>query len=285
MKNINELRKFDGLQEAENITGKSYKEDDSVVWLGMALSMQNNQEKEKYYNAVDDTLFSNTVKDYLRKTATAGFELIYQEDFVYTPDYGEMKPQNESLYVLFNYQYGILIYFDTFFGNVNGSKMCYNWSPNSAHYSNATSSGSFLHDDKTLVFFEEDMETRFVIKDLPEVPKWDCSTQTWEQYRAISDPVDELRNQKINEVLASGKRILWAGDHDGREGIKSIINELLEQGKFFPYWHTCAFSWITSFADHKGNHNFPYTDFQEKTKDILNKIPKLARKQIGNYKS
>lgn len=41
-KNLDELLNYDGLHEAEKLTGNSYKEDDSTSALGLLLSIQNN---------------------------------------------------------------------------------------------------------------------------------------------------------------------------------------------------------------------------------------------------
>ena len=62
MKNeeIKDVLSFDALQEAENLTGKSYKDDKATEALGFIAHIQNGKRKEQMLKSLGDTTFSNT---------------------------------------------------------------------------------------------------------------------------------------------------------------------------------------------------------------------------------
>lgn len=120
---LEERLAFDSLQAAEDIMGKSYKEDESVVGLGMLMMFENNARKKALLQANGDSCFSNSVADYLQIIRNEGFEKVFE-----TPV--EPNPHTDGdTYFIFWHPDGILLSFDTYNGKVNGGKFYYNWKP------------------------------------------------------------------------------------------------------------------------------------------------------------
>ena len=283
--NILKTQKFDALSEAEKITGKSYKESESTSSLGFLLHILKGQEMKQMLSKADDTQFSNTVKDYLRITGNFGFEVVYKEPFM-------SDRCEENLYVLFQKELGILIHFDTFTwgdgkeAGVNGGDMCYNWSPNSLNMRyKLTSSGHFYFSEKDnhMTLFEKDLMTKYKIHNYPESAKWD-SPLSYEEFKAIDEPINKEQKELFDLAVKCGKRFLWVGSHDCREGIITTIKSMFENGKFFPIWHECPFNWITNYMEHKhtANNNYPFTEYYELTKLRISKMPEHVQKCINN---
>lgn len=150
--------RFDSLSEAEKITGKSYKEDESTVRLGMALMLENNKIKNALLEESGDTKFTNSVEDYLSIAKSIGFEVVLIEPFT------SKDGIEENLYILWNKELGILLKFDSFtFGDdgswakagkevpppgVNGGNFYYNikLKPYKERESRCTSGGGFYND-------------------------------------------------------------------------------------------------------------------------------------------
>jgi hypothetical protein len=281
---ISDLLKFDSLSEAEKITGTSYKENESVVGLGMLLQMGKSEKLNLLLNATDDTLFSNTVDEYIRKIESIGFQQVYYEPFVYTPDYGEQKPQNERMFTFFQYELGILLHFDTFgFDRVNSGNFYYNWSPIGIYDTEkCTRSGHYLFDKENdhVSVLSPDFKEKIILQ-LPPKPKWE--NQPWSEFRATCEPIENERKAIIEKsIFEDGNRTLWIGDHDCREAVKNNILRMQNYGKFCPFWKECAFPWLTNYAEHKGDYNLER--HYETTKERLKKFPKDVLAQIGSYK-
>ena len=281
---ILKLKTLDPLSVAEKITGKDYKVNKDTEALGIMLHFEKTAMMKEMLEEAGDTQISNTVTDYLRITTNFGFEVVYTEKFLRNDDV------EETLYMLFHKEFGILICFDTFTWsssvNVNGGKMYYNWSPND--YLNRyrlTSSGSFFFEKKKshLTLFENDLVTRYEIPEYPADPIWEPD-MPWEEFRRIGGEIKNRQSELIDVAFKSGKRCLWSGDHDCREGIITIIKSLFEEGKFFPKWHSSPFHWLTSFMDHK--KELPWDDkfnfLYEITEERIKKLPQHVRDCIGD---
>lgn len=283
---VDKLLKFDGLSIAEKITNTDYKSNEDTVWLGMALQMSNNEKLKTLLNANDDTFFSNTVSDYIRKITSIGFKEIYTEDFIYTPDYGDKNPQQEKMYCFFQYELGILLSFDTFDGErVNSGKFYYNWSPNDLHgrRGNITSSGSFIFGDSHIEYFTSDFKDIINIEGLPEIPKWDYDKVEYSEFESLKKPIEAERDRIFKKYEDGGARVIWVGYHDCREAVKHNILMLSNNGTFVKNWKKCAFSWICNFADFKGEDR-GLAHYYELTFKRLEKFPKDVLLQIGSYR-
>lgn len=124
MGRIDDLLRFDALDTAERVTGKSYKEDASTMGLGVMLQMSNEKEKRILLEGNDDTTFTNTVENYIRILRDIGFEEVKQYHFEGRDGYQEI------LYIFWDAKRGILLRFDTYKEDqVNSAKMYYNWLP------------------------------------------------------------------------------------------------------------------------------------------------------------
>lgn len=119
---------FDALHTAEQLTGRSYKDSKATEALGLALHIEHVQRKADLLRAAGDTVFSNTVADYLRIAAEEGFAVVLDLPFKGRV-YGEEEAADEHLYVLWHAD-GVLLKFDTHGGDsVNGGQFYYNWRP------------------------------------------------------------------------------------------------------------------------------------------------------------
>jgi hypothetical protein len=116
---------FDALQEAEKLTEKSYKDDKSTMSIGMMLQIENSGRRAKMLADRDDTMFSETTAEYLRKVTDFGFVQFHIEEFL-----SDSSNEMEGQYFMFHPDYSILLIFDTFRGNCNGGQFHYNWIPN-----------------------------------------------------------------------------------------------------------------------------------------------------------
>lgn len=140
---IRDLDRIDPLSEAESITGEEYKGSDKTVSLGMRLHLGKGEKMRALLNQIDDTQFSETVANYIRKVGKFGFEVVLCDKIRQSSD-------NEHFYILFNSALGVLISFDTHRWdarseeNVNGGHIYYNWLPANIENRYAyTSSGGY----------------------------------------------------------------------------------------------------------------------------------------------
>lgn len=147
---LSKLLEFDSLAEAEKITGISYKESEETSFLGLGLMMINNNKKNKILKENRDSTFSNTVEDYIKIIQSIGFEEVLKDPF---------KNEDgiiEHFYIFWNKQHSVMIRFDSFtfqddgsFKNgapppsVNGGSMLYNWKPTIEFDRRYLSSGGF----------------------------------------------------------------------------------------------------------------------------------------------
>ena len=119
---IAEFLNIDPIDAAEKRSGKSYKEDEETLQEGLFNSFFLNKMKNSVLDSIGDTRLTMKVDDYMVIASAIGFEIVYVEDFV---DKWGLK---EKIYILWNKK-GILLYFDTYEGKVNGGTYCFNWVP------------------------------------------------------------------------------------------------------------------------------------------------------------
>lgn len=150
---LKKLLAFDGLAEAERLTGRSYKDDgdnplgnpDSVTGLGMALMHEHAKIKDAVLTERGDTTFNNKIDRYLDIITSNGFE-----EVLVTPFEGRYGKDEHMIYARRD---GLLLSFDTFGGkSINGGKVYYNWRPSEdaakADY-RFTSSGRYARNGAT----------------------------------------------------------------------------------------------------------------------------------------
>jgi len=149
---ISKALKFDALADAENVTGKSYKDDKVTESIGFINHISNAENKRELLQSVNDTTFSESEEDYLKKVTDFGFESLLIEHFT------NSDGLKERLHIMFHYEYSILLCFDTFTmskgkSSRNGGNFYYNWIPNNKENRyDFTSSGGFEKTDNGLVW-------------------------------------------------------------------------------------------------------------------------------------
>lgn len=75
-KHFDELLNMDPLLEAENVTGKSYKEDEDTLMLGMALHMMKNDQVRTELGLRGDTYYGMPYDEYVAVAHNLGFKTL-----------------------------------------------------------------------------------------------------------------------------------------------------------------------------------------------------------------
>jgi hypothetical protein len=279
---VKKLIDTDPLLEAEKLTGKSYKNDKSTSMLGLAIQMEKSKKVNEILTSLDDTKFSNTEPDYIRKITDFGFESALVIPFI------NDKGVTERLHVFFHPRLSILLVFDTFTWDddgswakagksvpppsVNGGKFYYNWSPKQ-HLKNRgefTSSGGFIskREDRFCTMYDENFNVIDQSNlDLPE--ELDVSKHGW-------DAVKE-RDKEIHEALGKiPHRKVWVGDHDCREAVKMNITNMIDNGTFLTKWKERPFMWLLHYMDTKVEGY----DYKQIIEDRIAMLPDHVREAI-----
>lgn len=268
---IDEALDFDGLAEAEKFTGKSYKDDEGTSALGLFATLSNNERKRKLLSSLDDTVFSETEEEYLRKVTDFGFEVIHKESFMGKTYFDDEEAVEERQYIMFHRKYSILLVWDTYRGHRNGGNFYYNWSPKQdkgyrPHLSSGHTIGNYTKSPLS-VYFNEDF-TEHVNPGLEDLigkePKWDLNV-SHKEYRELRDPWDEKFEKYVKD---NNLRTVWSGYHDCREALKHTINSLAEEGDFLPKWKEQPFLWLLHHGEVNGD-GFNYKEINEKKIALL----------------
>jgi hypothetical protein len=78
---LDEILKTDALTEAQNITGKSYKEDDETMKLGFLMHIMKGDQKKRALKARGDTYYSQPFEEHCALVESYGFEMVYEETY------------------------------------------------------------------------------------------------------------------------------------------------------------------------------------------------------------
>lgn len=280
-----ELTKYDALQEAENLTGESYKTDKDTENIGFLLHMANNKELSNLLDEIKDTKFSENEFDYVNKLSRFGFEVVLKEPFLNT----HYKDVTEHFYILFNKELGVLIAFDTFGyeknkpHNVNGGNIYYNWTSNDDSAS-CLSSGGYIQNSLDNILFNSDFTPHEIDRNvLPEQPKWELGVGWEEFYKLFSTWSKKYEAYKLDNNL----KYIWSGNHDCRTGAITNIKNLIENGTLLTKWVECPFSWLLNFSEYS-NEKESHDKFTERAKIItkkrIEKLPKHVQECIGVFK-
>lgn len=203
MADLQKLLQFDGLATAEEITGRSYKEDADTQSLGFALHMMGTQAKRKALAEAKDTHYGVTFDETVAIYMEEGFQVVHRRDFAgrtYSSD--EEAPQ-ERYWILWHPE-GILATAESYQGtSLNMSKIYYNveFPMDLANRYGYTSSGHAeraLYDQGRYVWIgDHDVREglRHTLSRLREVgtfqPKW--VERPWLWLLAYSDDSDNHR--------------------------------------------------------------------------------------------
>src|SRR5208337_1693217 len=121
---LKRLLAFDALDTAEKITGKDSHDDESTVWLGMALMHENGRHRKAGLQERNDSYWAMPLKEYFEVIEAEGFKQVLALPFV-----GKSRREpdvNETLYVFWKADEGLLLKFDTYYGKLNGGTCYFN---------------------------------------------------------------------------------------------------------------------------------------------------------------
>lgn len=276
-KEILDLLKRDGLHEAEQATGKSYKESPETLSLGMHHTISLNKQKEKALKEIGDTTFSMKTEDYLKIVTDFGFELLRKIDFI------GHNNNNESQYVMYHNKYGILLNFDTFHDTINGGNFYYNFlmpcKLESRH--SLTETGNFVSwrkgnnrefNNEFNCFYDKDLNPLIVPF---ENIRWGID-ENYEQY--------EIRQKEFQDTLlnpwieANNPYRLWVGHHDCREAICLKIKSIAEHCIFIKDWQEMPFLWLLNYVS-KSNNKYN-VDYEKINREVIETLPVEVQNNI-----
>ena len=198
-KDIIKLLANDPLANAEEYTGKSYKEDEGTSNLGFLMSLHDNMVKDEALTAIGDTVFCMDWLAYCEMIEKFGFGLMV-EDF--SPDGGE------SIRLYYNEKDGLLLKVDSFQGGRNSATVYYNWMPNI----------------KPKEEWKNPDEAEFV--DYYGSTSSGC-------FRFVGHTDNPLPKNKLDPYWQNA---VYSGNHDAREALAFKMRRLRENGTFIPIW-------------------------------------------------
>lgn len=118
-KELKKLLEYDALYEAEQMTGGSVDDPNSLAHgLGYRNFFENNAKRDKALEALDDTGFRCSMENHLRIARAIGFEQVLELPFV-SNAHGEGKPCKERFVIL--WRNGLLLTCDTYDGKSRNS--------------------------------------------------------------------------------------------------------------------------------------------------------------------
>lgn len=277
MDKIKELQNQDPLAIAEKLTGKSYKEDENTTWLGMAIQMEKTKIINDLMDSTNDTKFSETEEDYLKKVIDFGFVSVLVLPFKNEHDI------EERLHILFHKEYSILLVFDTFTWeddgswakagkevpkpSRNGGNFYYNWSANDIYDRyNYTSNGSFEG-----VYWKLDFSEQLINPE--KEPKWNLEGQSYVEFSTLSK---EWGARDRGYIKNNNLKAVWVGHHDCREALKNNINLMVNNGTFLKKWKKQPFLWLL----HHGDTKIENYDYAQINQTRLNLLPDWVKECI-----
>lgn len=210
----------------------------------------------KLVKNINDTRFSETEMEYLRKTLNLGFEVIYKKQFSYL-DYLKEKV-TETHYIMYHPSYFILLNWDTFCGDRNAANMYFNLSYNNTEKIPIRCSGHW----------EVNLDENYQEVKLPfERPNYFTVGKELEIYQ---EKVKQFRKE-------NNLKCIWVGDKDAREGIQHFMMDCIIKGGEFIPWKYSPFLWLLNHGDTK----IEGFDFQKINKEIFTQFPDWVKKDIS----
>lgn len=240
-----ELMRFDGLAEAEKLTGRSYKIDKETEALGMALVMKAGEEKRKKLADAGDTSSSTTAEEFKKILALEGFEKIYEKEFSEEDTWSYREDGNDKmLYTPYTNTSNIYVY----------------WHPELFILLNWTTYPRYERQGDDIVKTGESINSgnmRYTIKLKDDVDENDVryvlSTCSWERSGAV------------------------VGSHDIRDGFRSKLNALKKYYNFIK-WEGRQFLWLLHYMQHR-DKNY---DHNEINAEVIKEFPDHVKEVIGN---
>jgi hypothetical protein len=116
--NLDELLGFDPLQEAEIMTGRSYKHDEATSSLGLLLAIDVNSKKKELLKTNKDSYYGMEFAEFVVLMDSMGFKSVASGSI----------PNTEDEWFI-DWKGGILVVYDSFRGSLNGAKAFFNYLP------------------------------------------------------------------------------------------------------------------------------------------------------------
>ena len=235
--------------------------------------------KKENLEEAQDTKLQNGVETYLNTAKDIGFKVVLKEPFI------SDENVEDFFFILFHYDYSILLCFDTFtWGDdgswkngpppptVNGGSFFYNWSPNnSSSRGKYTSSGQYVceRDYYTHVkLFNKNMKEIYPTKRIVLIEKKGNKNVHLVSRKQLEDFYE--KNHKTS-------RLIWVGDHDCRQNLRYNIDNLIKNGNFLKHWVEVPFLWLIHHGDGVDSNNNDYKEINEKR---IKKLPIEIQKRI-----
>jgi len=275
---MKDLLDYDGLAEAERLTGKHSGQDDGTAWLGMGLMQINNKIKNAKLKEMGDTVFSMSTEDYIAVIEEYGFEKVL-EDSELSAD----TRKGETQFVYFHKKHSLLLEFDTYHGSRNGGEVFYNCLVKHSElgsFYNYTSSGGFVFCGDVIAFYKRMGDINQTLKcanetlNIPSDPKWGPNKTMNER----SKQFDNVREQRRKIAEKNDLYVIHEGSRDCREGIVFSLNQLRKHSTFIKH-KKFNNSIIINLHDHKSDREWNDKD-SVGWKRFLS-LPKYVQEAVG----
>lgn len=96
--NIDRILRTDPIVEAERATGKSYKDDEATLLLGLLNGMSHGERKHQALTAAGDTSMRTSFPDFLSILEAEGFEKVHEHTFIGTGNIGGEQPETYTVW-------------------------------------------------------------------------------------------------------------------------------------------------------------------------------------------
>lgn len=249
--------RFDPLDTAEKLTGKSYKQDQSVGHLGLAISLIHNEQKQQMLAAAKDSHYGTTLAEYLAIVAEEGFIKVLETPFEVDGNRKEIQ------FHFYHPKDGMLLVFNTYLGNtINSGNLYYNWIPD------------------TLPGMVTDYD------------RMDPKTYTFpfkKEGRIWVNGAHEATSSGGVHGYDKDGRPIFSGYHDCREALRFHIRQLRSFGEFVKPWKDRPFLWLFGYDMERearkryGDKMYSETSafFDRMNRKWFRKMPRWVRKNLG----
>jgi hypothetical protein len=264
---VDVLMNTDPLHSAEQITGKSYKDDPETDSLGMAMFFAHNRLKEQALSSLGETHYNIDLDSYIRIVEDRlGGVLVRTQEFD-NLDYNgkpyEDAPKSRTHYV-YLIDGGAVLEFDSWWTTypeprwkINSANLYYNWRPNEAYLDQQRQARALykqerkareegrLDDAKWL-----DEQARAIMPphmvssggwdyEDPSVP---LSVENPDYDESLRWDYEDPRSHKmIDNPEIDPDKFIVSGYHDAREGLVHTVERFRKWGSFMMEWVTLPF--------------------------------------------
>lgn len=245
-----ELMNFDGLAEAEKITGKSYKTDKDTESLGMLLVIKAGEEKRKKLAEAKDTNYNTTIEEFDEMLTQEGFEKIYEKEFSEEEEYRYHADENDRESEILSIPYD------------RKSRLYVYWHPELFILLYGTTYPRYERQGDEIVRTGETINSgnmRYTVKLKDDVERSD------------------IRNA-ISSCSWINKHTM-VGSHDIRDGFRGKLNALKKYFNFAK-WEGRQSLWLLHYTQHR--QGMPY-DSDEINREVYALFPDHVKDGIGNH--